>query len=243
MEKTWCLRRLPLAGTRNTRDLGGYPTLDGGATRWGVFLRSDSPHQLTEADLAALRAYGMTDAVDLRRPNESEAQPSPFETAPGFIAHSVSLADGINSSNYEGDLPGSMSGLYIMLLDNSAEDLARVVKICAEAEGGVLFHCAVGKDRTGVVAMLLLLVAGVAEPDIVADYAVTEVYMKEFIDERARLHGVTDIPEHILRSMPDSMWRVLAHLKERYGTVEDYLRKAGLDDEVLGMIRRKFVLR
>lgn len=234
------LRRLPLHGTSNTRDLGGYPCA-GGSTRWGSFLRSDNPHGLTEEDLRRLRAYGVSDALDLRSDDECALRPTPLVAANGFVSHHVPLLDNAHSTNYEGDLPGSMSGLYISLLDLAGAEMAKIFRVFAEAEGGVFFHCAVGKDRTGVASMLLLKLAGVSDADVVADYAVSEIYMREFIDVTLMAHPVREIPRYVLRSVPESMWRVLEHLHDSFGSAESYLRHIGLTNAQLNAVRTKLV--
>ncbi|MGD9560088.1 MAG: tyrosine-protein phosphatase [Oscillospiraceae bacterium] len=236
------LRRLPLQGTNNTRDLGGYPCV-GGSTRWGAFFRSDSPFGLTQADIALLKTTGVTDAVDLRSDHECENFPSPLDEANGFVRHHIPLVDQVHSHDFEGDLPGSMSGLYISLLDDSQSDVARVFRAFISARGGVLFHCAVGKDRTGVVSMLLLLLAGASEADVVADYSISETYMREvFEGEKLNARG-RPVPLYVLRSMPDSMWRVLDHLQKKYGTAEDYLRAVGLNNDEIDAVRDKILER
>ncbi len=233
------LRRLPLEGTQNTRELGGYPC-PGGSTRWGVYLRSDNPGALTPADIAYLQAYGLTDAVDLRHPRECAEQPSALALCGGFAAVNLPLIEHLRDISFEGDVPGSMAGLYIALLDEAAPRLAGVLRVLARAKGGALFHCAVGKDRTGVVAMLLLKLAGVANADVVADYAATDIYMTEVFEAQKRVF-TSEIEEYVLKSHPTSMHRTLRHLKETYGTAEDYLLGAGLAAGDIARIREKFV--
>lgn len=237
------VRRLPLEGSPNTRDLGGYPCT-GGTTRWGSFLRSSNTSKMTAQDLDALRAYGVDTALDLRSEEERSRAPSALEDAPGFEGHHVSLLDQLNSSHFEGDLPGSMSGLYISLLDNSAKDIARVFSILAAAKGGALFHCAAGKDRTGVVAMLLLKLAGVSNADVEADYAATEIYMRPVFThqlDEIRKAGVKNVPEYGFRSIPESMRRAVQHLEENYGTARQYLQKAGVTEAELATLHEKMV--
>ncbi len=241
MQKPMRTRRLPLEGTQNTRDLGGYPCENGAITRWGVFLRSDSPHGMTSQDVDHLLAYGVSNAIDLRTNDERKRSPSVLESAEAFSAYHVSMSDQMHATNFEGDLPGSMSGLYISLLDESGKDIARIFTILAEAETGVLFHCAVGKDRTGVVAMLLLKLAGVNDADVVADYSITEIYMHEVFSAESLALEKRDIPTFVLRSMPDSMRRVLKHLEETYQSAEKYLLSIGLTQGQIDSIRQKFV--
>lgn len=232
------MRRLPLVGTLNTRDMGGYPC-KGGVTRWRVYLRSDSPHSMTPADTEALQRYGIKNAIDLRSDGERQVLPSMLTQANGFKSHHVSLSDQLYTADYEGDTPGSMAGLYISLLDFSGPELLRIFHILAKAVGGTLFHCAVGKDRTGVVAMLLLALVGVEEADIVSDYAVSDIYMREVFGKHLPANPNTESLRY--RSLPKSMWRVLEHLQEKYGGAEGYLSGLGFSPEEMAAIRGRFI--
>lgn len=234
------LRRLPLSGTNNTRDLGGYPC-EGGAVKWGVFLRSDNPSALTQEDIAYLQAYGVTAAVDLRKREEAAHMPSALEGVKGIQVHNISMSDNIHNIDIQGDIPGSMSGLYITLLDESQEEIHQIMQVMAQAEGGVLFHCAVGKDRTGVVAMLLLKLVGVSDGDVVANYAVTEIYMRDIFAQQADVFQRADMPEYVLKSTPVSMERVLQHLAHKYETAEKYLLGIGLSADTIARLRAKLV--
>lgn len=237
---TCFLRRLPLDGAKNTRDIGGYPC-PGGAVRWGAFVRSDCPDCLSEKDIDFLRAYGISDVVDLRQKEETLKAPSALLNAPGFAVHHLSLNNSMRNINFQGDVPGSMAGFYILLLDEAQKEIGQVITAITNAKGGVLFHCAVGKDRTGVIAMLLLKLAGVCDEDIVADYAVTDIYMREVFAQQQGAFNHMDIPEFILKSRPASMERVLRHLKEKYNTPREYLLLCGVLSSTLNALCKKLL--
>lgn len=234
------VRRLPLQGAPNTRDLGGYPC-DSGFTRWGQFLRSAGLAALTEQDIAELRDFGLTTVVDLRSAYECQSMPSKLEGHADFEVFNVPLLDQMNSSGFEGDLPGSMSGLYISLLDKNQAEMVEIFTRLANAKGAALFHCTAGKDRTGVVAMLLLNLAGVQDSDIIADYSVTEIYMRNVFSSQLEGH-TEEIPEYVFRSIPQSMVRVLQHLKETFGNAEQFLQTAGLAQEKIDILKEKMMM-
>ncbi len=234
------LRRLPLCGTSNTRELGGYPCC-GGHTEWGVFLRSDLPENLSEGDVSLLREYGVRSVLDLRRHSERTAQPCALCGTEGFMLHELSINDNIDSIDFEGDVKGSMSGLYIFLLEHSGAAIADIFKFFAQEDGGILFHCAAGKDRTGVIAMLLLKLAGVSDEDVTADYAITDIYKNEPLNTTHNTFTGAPMQEYVLRSKPESMRRTLRHLQEKYGDAESYLLQAGADAQALWEIKRRFV--
>ena len=240
MKITRQMKRLPLEGAHNVRDLGGYPCKDG-ATRFGVFLRSDYPSAKSSNDINTLMAYGISTCIDLRAEDERAKYPPTLQGVENFENFHVSMTDDMNSTNFEGDLPGSMSGLYISLLDNSRGEVCRVMKIIAAAPRGVLYHCAVGKDRTGVISMLLLKLAGVADGDIVADYSVTDIYMREILE--AHIKEITDreVPKYLIRSRPDSMWRTLEHFNATYKNIDEYLLGCGVTAAEIEAIRKRFI--
>ncbi|MDL2324355.1 tyrosine-protein phosphatase [Ruminococcaceae bacterium OttesenSCG-928-A16] len=237
-------RRLPLAGAPNTRDLGGYPC-PGGVTRWGQFLRSATTFTMQPKDIETLLAYGVSNAIDLRSEQERVVHPSMLESAEGFTCHHISMLDQMNSSHFEGDLPGSMAGLYISLLDNNAAGFAAIFSVFAGATGGMLFHCTAGKDRTGVTAMLLLKLAGVEDADVIADYAVTDIYMREAVVHQIgslrRNPNAPPMPDYVFRSLPESMERALQHLAKTYGTAENYLLQAGVTAKEIAAVKAKLV--
>lgn len=222
---------LPLEGAGNVRDLGGYPVGNLGAetrTSPSVFLRADALAELTENDIEILKSHRLTTVIDLRSSFEIQAKPDPFGAGsphPEIREEQITLLDQMNSSSFATGLPSSMAELYISLLDKQAKELGRVVTMLADAPGCALFHCSAGKDRTGVVAMLLLKAADVPDAAIVADYAATERYMGErFSRQRAELEraGIT-VPDAMFASKPQSMEQALEHLASSYGSVERYL--------------------
>ena len=153
------------------RDLGGYPLRGGGMTARGAFLRSDATGELSPLDIAKLRSMGLSLVIDLRGPGEIVAAPSRLLGLEGVRYSSRPLLDGIQSSGFAGDLPATLAELYISILDGGKARLRSVFEELSSADGLRLFHCSAGKDRTGVVAMLLLELAGAVDEAIVADYA------------------------------------------------------------------------
>ncbi len=170
----------------------------------------------------------------------------------------VQMLDQLNSGKFRDALPDRMSTVYKGLLDNHASSIRRVMEsikglldnhassirrvmesIDAFGQDGcTLFHCRAGKDRTGVVAMLLLGLAGVSDEDIVADYAATQRYLGRGL--RAQRVAVSALlcrraPRCLFEAIPAEMELTLEHLHERYGTVREYLEGhaglAGVSDE------------
>ena len=158
-------RRLAWEGCVNVRDLGGLPTADGRTTRWGAVVRSDGLDRLEPAGWTALEAYGVRTIVDLRNGIERQAEPytSPL---PVVVAE---VEDDADRQFIERWRPFSTPHYYRAALDRWPGRIAGAVAAVARAPaGGVLVHCGLGRDRTGLIVMLLLALAGVT-PGCIAD--------------------------------------------------------------------------
>lgn len=245
-------QQLPLARVRNVRDLGGhaYRAEDGsqGETAYGIFLRGPSLRKLTPGDYEYLQEYGegLKCVVDLRSDFEVGHWPDPYARGRDGVTYvHVQMLDQLNSGKFRDALPDRMSTVYKGLLDNHASSIRRVMEsIDAFGQDGcTLFHCRAGKDRTGVVAMLLLGLAGVSDEDIVADYAATQRYLGRGM--RAQRVAVSALlcrraPRCLFEAIPAEMELTLEHLHERCGTVREYLEgHAGVPVAVLDRIAHR----
>lgn len=237
-----------LHGVHSLRDLGGYSftRADGtpAVTRSGVFLRGGSLSFLTGGDVRTLKRYGLTRIIDLRSPFELKLLPDRFcrgkHPEIGYV--SVPMLDGINSHRIHDQVPDRMSDVYCGFLDNDAESI-RQVFLALDGEGCVLFHCRAGKDRTGVIAMLLLKLVGVDDATVVADYAVSDRYAgRTWNLQRIGLRIIARRPVGALfKSAPEEMERTLSHLDREYGSARAYLEGAAeVPSAVLDRIVERF---
>ena len=212
---------------RNARDLGGLPTGDG-LTHFGRIVRSDELNRLTEAGRRAMFEYGITTIINLRGPGELERHPSALSDHPGY-RHLPILEENPDRST-EG---GTVADSYIWLLDAMHAHVGVVLRAVAEAPpGGLVVHCFAGKDRTGVVAALLLSVAGVPREAIAEDYALSRPGLLPLLEEWLAAEADPDVREHMRRRFecaPGTMKAALEHLDRRYGGVTAYLRCVGVD--------------
>lgn len=232
--------QLPFKCVKNVRDLGGYPyTAEGGATgytAYGAFLRAPSLGKLRERDYDYLRDYcgeGLRRVVDLRSTFETSHWPDPFAKGRDGVAYTaVPMLDQLNSGGFRNALPDRMFTVYKSLLDNDAESIRRVMEALdgepgnPGAPGTALFHCRAGKDRTGVIAMLLLGLAGVSDDLIIEDYVATQRYLGYFL--RTQRIAVTVLlrkkaPRCLFEALPQEMELTLEHLHAHYGTARNYL--------------------
>ncbi|MGB8643696.1 MAG: tyrosine-protein phosphatase [Anaerolineae bacterium] len=244
------MRHLKWEACYNVRDVGGYPTLDGARLREGALIRSDNLVHLTPAGQAALVAYGVRTIIDLRVPEELQMHPDPFAHAAGASAGvsylNIPLSPEQEKSSAEHFRAArTIRESYCVALDYLAPIFARVITAMADApEGGVLFHCHAGRDRTGMVAALALSLVRVPQETIVEDYAITDEYIKPMND--AFIAGMKHQKErdefmHELSVSRETMRGFLAHLEQRHGGAEAYLLRAGVPLEKLERLRTRWI--
>jgi protein-tyrosine phosphatase len=240
LSETKLRRHLPITGLHNLRDLGGYATADGLETRPGVIFRSDSPHRLTADGIAELERLGVTTVIDLRHAGELESAPNPFSNLPGY--HHVSLFGGLSG---DPSALGSLEALYAATLQDCGEALREVIETVADSDGGALVHCTAGKDRTGLVAALLLLLVGVAQDDVIADYALTATHAKsllgELLEKTRAAGGDSERFARLLTAEPETMRATLNALHDQYGTARKYLEAIGVRAESLERLEARWL--
>jgi protein-tyrosine phosphatase len=221
-------RRLHFPELRNARDLGGLPTVGGGETRRRSLLRSDDLAQLTLAGVRALADYGVETILDLRWPEEASAHPGPLPAAlPRLRYERVSLLTGTEDEWRLRSRDVAKELWKCAVLEHARAELRHVLAVIANAAPGpLLFHCVAGKDRTGLVAALLLALADVEPAAIAADYAQSSGNLAE---EYLRRYPHSDAARILdaLRCPPEGAYNMLEFLG-RAGGVRAYLAQLGL---------------
>ncbi|QGN50312.1 tyrosine-protein phosphatase [Micromonospora sp. WMMD558] len=224
----------------NFRDIGGAVGHDGRAVRRGRLFRSDSPHRLDDADREALAALGVRTVLDLRRPYEVERD-GRIPDLDGLTWRHIHPEHAEWSDNpYRpgADLARYLADRYADLAQTGTAGLGEAVGLIADdVNAPVLVHCVAGKDRTGIVCGLTLAVLGVADADIAADYALSteagEKFMAWFRSTGQQVRP--GLPP--LTCPEEAMLLFLAELREGYGSVEGYLRHAGVTEAQLDTLR------
>ncbi len=238
-------RFVPLDGAFNFRDLGGLPTHDGAVTRAGVIFRSDALHHLVPSDVDHLTELGMRTVIDLRSAVELDRTGrGPLEDTDMHWFHApLSHGDAASGRVLPPALAeGDLGRHYVDSLAERTETLAEVIEHLATRDNlPAVFHCTAGKDRTGMVAALVLSLVGVADDVIVHDYTLTDDRMG-LVMERIRASG--DFPEPVTpmlasvgRAEAASMETFLAAVRETHGDAEGWARDAGLSDDTLSSLR------
>lgn len=250
-------RWIDLEGLANARDLGGLPTVDGRTTRSGVLLRTDTVQLLTPADVAWLRnVYGLRTVLDLRTPKEaaSEGRGALALEAVGY--HNIPFVPDqyIDPSdprhevlvrNRGGD---RQSRDYLDYLTRGG-NVARALRLVASGTATpLLFHCAAGKDRTGVLAALALDLVGVERSAIVDDYLATNTRLPRVLARFAAMPtyagavsaGASGPPRDI-SCRPETLPKLFDALDEQFGGTAGWARSAGISDAELTRLRELLV--
>ncbi len=194
------MQNIPTQKLNNFRDLGGLKTQDGRTIRENCFLRTGTLHNLPEVDSALLQKHGLSHIIDLRIADELRRQP---DTVPAGVQYSniplredvmdmVTRRRGMSYKEYLNAIP-SMPELYVRMVssDFSLDAQRKIFDIVVhEAAPGnaVLFHCSEGKDRTGIVAALILKYLGVPDDVIYEDYMLSN---EPFVKRNERYYKAT----------------------------------------------------
>ncbi|MFB7450651.1 tyrosine-protein phosphatase [Streptomyces sp. NPDC056194] len=241
-------RHIPFDRLHNFRDLGGYRTADGGTVRWEVLYRSDSLGKLADAgpaDLERFRALGVGTVIDLRYPWEIAGKGRLPETEE-VSWHNLSIEH--RPYDQEAIDPALDPWRYLAdrfaeVAEDGAEELRTALELIAAADEPLVFHCASGKDRTGLLAAVVLGLLGVPDEEILADFALTELATERLIDDwRAAHPGREPRWPGYGRAPADVVRLFLADLRERYGSVYGYVTgHVGLAPEVVTALRSRLV--
>jgi protein-tyrosine phosphatase len=229
----------------NVRHLGGLRTRDGRVTRADTLVRADSPHQLTPEGIAALQTYGVHTVIDLRTEHEEISTPNPLRHVPGLQFERISLMGEPVPAELSGEIAPHVAWAGLMLEHNQAF-FARVFNMIADApsHGAVMFHCYAGKDRTGLIADILLDLAGVPVETIVEDYLLTNERLAEanarWLDtiadqeRRDRMRNASIV-------IAETPIFVLETLRHSHGGSAGFLRHIGLSDASIDAIRARLI--
>ena len=236
--------RLPLKNAYNVRDLGGYACIDGKSTKWRSFLRADNLANLDAGEIQFLIDYGVTYVIDLRSKDELRLQPSPFSRLSAVDYINIPLMTDVTSNatrKLYNDIYDFLRHFYIGLIKNASLIIKVIFErmekhILKNNEACILFHGSAGKDRTGIIAMLLLGLAGVEIPDIISNYESSETYIKQ---NPAFSKSISQFPDGVLTSKNEYIESVINYIVTKHKGIPQYLQRIGLSDETLEIIRSK----
>lgn len=228
------------------RDLGGLPVAGGGSIRPGALIRADSLDRLDSDGLVAFAehetSHGVSLILDLRGLAEADVTPHPFIDDPRYRL--VPMIDPRRERARVRSAERTLGMIYSSSLDRNARCIVDGVAAIADAPpGGVVVHCAVGKDRTGMIVALVLSALGVPDEEIAQDYELSAACLREEFDEiiasldeqeRARI-------AERMSSRRETILEMLAHARAHYAGAEGYLLAHGLGSDRLGRLRDRMV--
>jgi protein-tyrosine phosphatase len=230
-------RHVDFEGVHNCRDLGGVETTNG-MTRFGVLYRSDRLAGLTQNDHQAFRDLGIETVIDMRVADERHKAPNGFPkntevneiTYEFWHQHTVKMIADINEGKLNhASTYAAMVNQYTALATDHRSDYREIIdSLLAFSGAPLLFHCTSGKDRTGMVAAIVLLAVGVPREAVVEDYILTNgrVAKVDIFNQHVD-PGVIDI---VMSAKPDYIHAAIDGMTDSYGSISNYLTDGlGLD--------------
>lgn len=242
-------RLLPLKGTTNFRDLGGYKTTDGKTVKWGKLFRADELAGLTAADISYLQKSGLKTIVDYRTKSEVAAKPDPTIAGVNYVYDPV-------FAETEGSGGTDISTLFAALASGNSDALGEPGEMLIEGNKGMvdspaayekLFdllldpatnalvqHCTAGKDRTGLGSALILLSLGVPKETVVQDFLLSNTYRaaynKASVDALVAQHHLTDpkaieVVQALMDVRPEYINAAFDEMDAKYGSIQGFLEK------------------
>jgi protein-tyrosine phosphatase len=231
-----------LPSVPNFRDLGGLPTGDGRRTRAGRLYRSSDLSDLTEPDLTRLRALGVATVLDLRTPAEAartgrgllSTEPLDYRLLP--VTQPEQSPGRSVTADHAADDAADPAARCWTYLETSGEAFTQALRLLGQSESyPLVVQCTFGKDRTGVLAALVLELIGVDRAVIVEDYARSAVPVSQILAAMRRnpvyAETIDRTPPALLSAKSDSMDRFLAELQTQAGGARGWSLGAGLSPE------------
>ncbi len=239
-------RNVPLESGGNMRDLGGLPLAGDAQFRRRRIYRSAALNALTAADRLCLTRLGLKSVVDLRSPLERAHAPSRLPEGLRIVTPGDGSVDAAPGNRYrpdpmtEADARRMMCEGYRTYPLRMAAAIGATLRVLVEGQGGLLFHCAGGKDRSGFVAAVILLTAGASHETVLEDYLATDHVWNR---KSARLSGMPGkVQEAVFTARAEYLEAALAALEQEFGTVEDYLTgRCRVDARTLARVRAALV--
>lgn len=234
-------RLLKIETVANLRDLGGHTARDGRRVAGGRLFRSAEPLCDTLQELESLRSLTRVATIlDIRSEEEVSADRIALFIENGLGYCNIPFTGAHLEREPRRDIYGRYTDLgtyYHFLLsdDGYRRKIIEALEVIAEPRNHpVLFHCMVGKDRTGILAAVVLELLDVVDEDIAQDYALTAPSMPAFMERLSTypegVRMLREYPAYLWQCPPESIKQFLKMVRDEYSSMEDCLRKSGADD-------------
>jgi len=241
-------RQITFESLANFRDLGGYRTYNGRTVAWRRLFRCGDLRHMTQSDFKKLKEeIKLATVIDLRSAQEIERHGVGLVSEADVRYHSVPFIAGTSRAEDEKLFRQckNMGEFYLHIVrhKNFGGQIIAALEIIAERENHPLvFYCAVGKDRTGILASMLLSVIGVQDADIIEDYSLSGPYMEkllQLINSHPKMaEGAKPLPDYFWEATPESMELFLTTLRKEYGSITGYLEFVGCQPSLVKRLER-----
>lgn len=234
-----CSRLIKLSGSSNIRDLGGYETTDNKTTLFKKFVRAAGIHELTDADKKILIDYNIKTIIDLRSRHEIAKNPDPT-LASDIKYYNIPIGNvSLSKAKKHGLKLGLISTFYLLVAMQSKKYLKKVFDTFLKRHqyGGILFHCTAGKDRTGIISVLLLSISNVSESIVLEDYAESYEHNLPILD-RIKAETPYNVDEDFFRSDLEFMKKFIDYIKENHGSIKGFFEYLGYSSKKIDEISK-----
>jgi protein-tyrosine phosphatase len=231
----------------NFRDLGGYETDDGRRVRWRTLYRADTLHRLDGEDIDLLLGLGLRSIIDLRSQHERDDH-GRFRHDGAIRVHHLPMIDVVGGPTRPvTPAPGrprrSVGEGYVSMADEGGRVIGSAVALLARPGAmPAVFHCTAGKDRTGILAAIVLSAVGVRDEDIVDDYMLTgesraarNAYLQ--VNEPDYYAFLASLPDAAREMHADAIPTLLAWMRARHGSATGFLLANGVDEDSLAALK------
>lgn len=262
------IRKIKLEKLRNAHDISGLPTKDGRKIKKDRLVRSGRLQELPQSTVDALKEMGLTTVIDVRIDTEIEEHPDTMIegvdyirlpllcTATTGITQQKSMASRMSQESKRikeefGSADNYMLKMYEIVLfsEETREKIVDFFNLLMEKDGLIIWHCSAGKDRAGILSMLLEWVLGVDEKLIIEDYTASQLFQRRRRNMQKMALAITPIPlrlKRILRAMMNAkalyIKGAIGFVKERFGNIDNYfIRHLGFDEQFLKAFKDKYL--
>ncbi|KAF8897784.1 protein-tyrosine phosphatase-like protein [Infundibulicybe gibba] len=250
-----------ISGVPNIRDLGSYPSTiyPGKSTRPGFIFRSAEVSGITNEGVEQMRDLGIAKIFDLRSDTEMKRYNSPVPVIDGVevrwtpVFKTEDYSPEMMAKRFQLYASGKIEAfmqLYSQILDHAGPSFGAILRhIRDKPSEGCLFHCTAGKDRTGLIAAIILKLGGVDNEVIAEEYALTRIgrepsrlMIMERLAKEPYFQSNNEAAMNMLSCRHETMVAFLKLFEEKYGGAEEYCKKhMGLTDDDLTAIRNNIL--
>ena len=227
------MERILLKNVLNIRDLGGFSTKDNKKIKYHKIIRSSVIDRITKDEIDYFVKNNVLVVIDLRDSDEISKKTNVLSLDQRFQYNVVSLR-GKDFPKLEKEIPKG----YINIVDDK-DTIHKVIKIIMDSDSGVIFSCNSGKDRTGMISMLLLLICDVPKEDIIADYSISYIYLKNEIEKFHKDNPT--LPKFIGKSKSRYKEETIDLFYKKYCSIEEYMKYIGFDNNDIQRLKNKLL--